>query len=388
MRTFVTMNRLNKCTILIIFFSFLNSFYVNGQETKISVEIGERTFSQQKPFTLTVKAKNSEQYPECKFPEITGFKKRGVSRSTATATVAGKPEITQSIVQEYIAVKAGTFKVPPQTILVNNIPTKTEAFTLNIAPSDEANPDVFDDLFWDKIPENINAKADAFLSLNVTKSSVYVGEGFAVTLSFYVAKNNAVEMQFYDLDTQIPEILKKVKPLNCWEENFGITEPQISEVNIKGKVYDEYRLYQAVFFPINNQPIIFSPVGLNMLNFKPGKSGEKLKVYQTFSTQSITVLVEELPTHPRRNEATVGAFHLEESIGNNKVSTGKSFQYDLHIGGDGNISTIKLPDIQSDSLFDFYPPDVKQTINRHSGKISGDKLFSFQIIQNKQVYLS
>ena len=91
--------------------------------------------------------------------------------------------------------------------------------------------DPFDNFFDRNNDDFYEVEADAFLSLTTDKKSVYVGEGFNTTLAFYVSESNVADMRFYELGRQLTEILKKIKPGNCWEENFNIE-------NINPKTYN------------------------------------------------------------------------------------------------------------------------------------------------------
>ena len=92
-----------------------------------------------------------------------------------------------------------------------------------------------DDFFGEGETEFVEIKEDAFLALTTNKDEVYVGEGVNTTLSFFVSHDNRAQLQFYELDRQLGEILKKIKPTNCWEENFNIENIDGESVKINGR---------------------------------------------------------------------------------------------------------------------------------------------------------
>ena len=99
------------------------------------------------------------------------------------------------------------------------------------------------DPFGDREPtEFVDIRDDAFLALTTNKNKVYVGEGFTTTLSFYVAEDNRAPLQFYELGKQLSDVLKKVRPENCWEENFNIENINGEPVTINGKRYTQYKV--------------------------------------------------------------------------------------------------------------------------------------------------
>ena len=245
--------------------------------------------------------------------------------------------------------------------------------------------DPMDDFFGRGETEFVDVKEDAFLALTTNKDEVYVGEGFTTTLSFLVADNNRAPMQFHDLGKQLSDILKKLRPSNCWEENFNIENIEGESIEIGGKFYTQYKIYQATFYPLNAQPIVFPSVGLEMIKFKVAKNpsffGQNRKEdYKTFYSKARTIKVRELPPHPMKESVAVGDYHLNENLGSTNLKTGQSVSYEFSIYGEGNISAIDKPMIPQDNNFDFYEPNMKQSVKRESGRVVGAKTFSYYLI--------
>lgn len=386
---------------ILIFFCLLLSFSTKAQQSSdVSLIIGEKNIFLEDPFVVTVVLKfiGESPNPEYKFPELPNFSKRGVSKSIARSFVSGQPVATCTITQNYAAKKEGIFKIPAFRVNINGTDLKQEAFVIKVnkpvtidkkginyteaAKATDSQED-FTDFIEGNRPElaNLNTKEDAFLSLSSSKSSPYVGEGFTVTLAFYVADNNTADIQFDHNEVQIPAITKKIKPENCWEESFGITEAQGVKVRINGKSYTQYKFYQATFYPLNNKSIVFPAVSLRLLKTIPDKNNGKKYSFVTFQTKPFTIKAKELPPHPLKNEVSVGLFTWREVLNRNKVSTGKSVEYSLQIMGDGY--NVKLPEIKNDSIFDFFPPEVDAINTPQNNKIISTKSFTFQIIPKR-----
>jgi hypothetical protein len=221
--------------------------------------------------------------------------------------------------------------------------------------------------------------------LSTSKDEVYVGEGFTTTLSFLVADNNRAPMQFFELGKQLSEILKKLKPSNCWEENFNIENIEGEPIDIDGKGYTQYKIYQATYYPLNAEPVRFPSVGLEMIKFKVAKNPSffgqnRQEDFKTFNSKSKTVKIKELPPHPMKDAVAVGVYRLDERIGATELQTGQSVGYEFNIFGEGNISSIEKPEIKKDNTFEFYEPNVKQSVNRENGRVTGTKSFSYFMI--------
>ncbi len=242
-----------------------------------------------------------------------------------------------------------------------------------------------DDFFGNDEPDYVDVEDDAFLAVTTDKNEVYVGEGVNATLAFYRAENNRAILQFYDISKQLTDILKKLKPTNCWEENFNIEDIEGERVTVNGKDYIRFKIYEAMFFPFNNDPIKFPSVNLEMLKFKVARrpsffSPNTQEGYKTFTSKPKTVLVKELPPHPLKNSVAVGEFKLAEQIARKEINTGESTAYEFNVYGDGNIASLPKPTIRNDDVLEIYEPNVKQEIARSGNRISGSKSFRYFMI--------
>jgi hypothetical protein len=242
-----------------------------------------------------------------------------------------------------------------------------------------------DDPFSTAPTEYIDIKEDAFLAVTTSKEEVYVGEGFSTVLGFYVAEDNKAPLYWHQLSKQVTEILKKIKPANCWEENFNIENIEGERITIQGKTYTRYKIYQATFYPLNSEPVTFPSVPLEMIKYKVAKNPSffgqnRQEDFKTFYSKPKTVKVKELPPHPLSRQVAVGEYRLDEKISSTALQTGKSFSYDFTIAGEGNISAISKPELNNSAIFDYYEPNIRQNINRSGNRVTGSKTFSYFIV--------
>ena len=73
-------------------------------------------------------------------------------------------------------------------------------------------------------------------------------------------------MRFYELGRQLTEIIKKIKPSNCWEENFNIENINSIPVVINNKRYNQYKIFEATYYPFNNENIYFPKLELELIS--------------------------------------------------------------------------------------------------------------------------
>jgi hypothetical protein len=366
---------------------------LSAHAQNIQIVLGPSEIGQNQSWTIAITVQNERlQSHDNNFPEIEGFKKRGTSSQSQTSVINGQVSSSQSIIMTYLPTKQGVFTVPAFKMKINEQIISSPGKKVKVGPPvQQQSRDPFrsfferDDYFNTAEPEFIDIKEDAFLALTTSKDEVYVGEGFTTALSFYVAENNKAPLQFHDLAQQLSTMLKKLKPANCWEENFNIENIQGEPVVINGNYYTQYKLYQATLYPLNTQPLKFPSVGLEMIKFKVAKNPSffgqnRQEDFKTFYSKPKTVKVKELPPHPLRDQVAVGNYRLDEKISNNTVKTGESFQYEFNVYGEGNISAIERPSIFNDGSFDFYEPNIRQNINRENNLVTGTKSFGYFVI--------
>ena len=372
--------------------------FVHAQE--ISIELGPDEIGENQAWTVTVTVSNDKIEKYSDFPNIDGFSKRGTSSASRTQIINGQISSTHSITMTYIPSGQGTFTLPPFSMEINSESIQSEGKTIRVGPpvQRQRSRDPFRDMF-DRDPmdnffgddgstEYVDVKEDAFLALTTSKDEVYVGEGFTSTLSFYVADNNRAPLEFYELGKQLSDIMKKLRPENCWEENFNIENIYGEHVMIQGKGYTQYKIYQGVFFPLNTENVVFPSVGLEMIKYKvarnPSFFGQnRQEDFKKFFTREKVIKVKDLPPHPLKDQVAVGDYKLNESVSSRELETGQSFSYEFNIYGQGNISSINAPVPSENDFFEFYDPDVSQNINRRTGRVSGSKSFSYYGIPNE-----
>jgi hypothetical protein len=366
--------------------------FVQGQS--VQIQLGPDEIGENQAWTISVNVLNGKLRSYDNFPEIDGLRKRGTSTQSQTSIVNGQMSSVQSIIMTYVPTRQGIMIVPAFSMKINDQAVQSPGKKIKVGPpvqvqSRDPFRSMFDNPYGNPYgreeTEFVDIKEEALLALTTSKDEVYVGEGFTATLSFLVADNNRAPMQFHDLGRQLSEILKKLKPSNCWEENFNIENIEGGPITINGKGYTQYKIYQAAFYPLNSEPVNFPSVGLNMIKFKVAKNPSffgqnRQEDYKTFYSKARTLRVKELPPHPLQSSVAVGNYQLEEKISATELQTGQSTGYEFNVFGEGNISSIERPEIPKDNNFDFYEPNVHQNITRENARVSGVKSFKYFLV--------
>lgn len=361
------------------------------------IVLGPDEIAENQAWTITITIHNGRLKDYDNFPDIDGFRKGGQSTSSQTSIVNGQVSSSYSLIASYIPQRQGVITVPPFTMTINGQKVSSPGKKVKVGPPIKPqDTDPFKSMFdrndiFNPFPESrtppefIDVKEDAFLALTTSKDEVYVGEGFNTILAFYVAESNQAAMDWYDINRQFTEIVQKLRPKNCWEENFNIESIEGRTVTINNKPYTQFKIYQATYYPLTAGSVTFPEVSLQMIKYKIAKnpsffSPNRQRDFKTFYSKPKTVRVKELPAHPLRSTAAVGTYRLAENIIPQETQTGRSVKYEFTIYGEGNIGGITRPEIKPQNVFDIFDPQVRQNIRRENNRVTGSAIFSYYLI--------
>jgi len=374
-------------------FALLSVLAIVGKGQDIRITTGPEAIGENQAWTITISVSNDRLKSYSGFPEINGFRKGGTSQQSSTSIINGQISSSESVTMTYRPSKQGTITVPSFTMKVNDKDFTVPGKKVKIGPPvQQQDPysrffdrDPVDDFFGRGEPEYVDLKDDAFLAVTTSKDEVWAGEGFTAALSFYISVDNRAPLQWYNLSDQLNQILKKLKPANCWEENFNIETIEGEPVTINGKDYTEFKIYQATFFPLNAEEIVFPSVELEMIKYKVAKNpsfyGQNRKEdFKKFASRPKRIKVKPLPPHPLKDVVAVGDYKLSENLSSGDMETGKSTAYSFVIEGQGNISGIEKLRIPENQVFEVYEPQIRQNIRKEINQVTGTKSFNYFII--------
>lgn len=371
-------------------------FQVIAKAQDVQIELGPDEIGLNETFTIKVTLSNEKIKSYDQFPEITGFQKQGISQSSSMNLINGQMSSSNSIIQYYKPTKKGLFTIADFNITINGTAFPSDGKRVTVVDPKSSQglgapaTDPFADFFGRTAeePEFVELEDDAFFSVAIDKEEVYAGEGFNVSLAFYMSEANQAPFQFYEPGKQLDAILKQIKPTNAWEENYNVTNIEPEQVTINGKNWTKFKVYEASFFPFSEGEVTIPRIGWQMIKYKVAKNptffgANRQEDFKTFYSPPKTIKVKPLPPHPLRNEVNVGEFQIRENITDLEVETGKGFEYNFGISGVGNINAISPPRRLSGANLNTFDPNVRQQINRGYGRVSGIKEYNYYITLNE-----
>ncbi len=359
---------------------------------RIAVELGKSPLPINQYYTVSIRLQDQPLQEYSPFPEIEGFKKSTKFSSTKTIITGGKTTTILTITQNYAALREGDFVLKPFSMKVNGQTVQSPGAPIkilpmaavppqgpaqpNVAPAEEA------ERATKEAQEFVDKADNAFLTLYTDKKEVYVGEGVNVTLYFYLANEDQRLLDFYDFVNQIEGILRQLKQPNVWEESFEFTEITPENVVIKDKPFLRFKLYEAVLYPLNAEPLRFPALSLKMIKYKVAQNPtllteDRQEGYKTFYAREQVVKVKELPPHPLRDMVPVGQYVLRENLSKKSVAVNNSFKYQFRLEGEGNLAAIMPPVPAAIPGLEFFPPDLRQDVTRQAGHVIGSKILTY-----------
>ncbi|MFD3000235.1 BatD family protein [Pontibacter toksunensis] len=380
--------------LFVLLFLICVASVVPAWAQQISLELGKSPLPLNQYYTISIKLQDQPLKEYTPFPEIEGFKKSNKYSSTKTIITGGKTTTILTITQNYAALEEGEYVLKPFSMQVNGKAVQSKGMEIEVTAmqenasqqlnlpdmiAEDEEPDATDE------PEFVDKDDNAFLTIYTDKEEVFVGEGINVVLYFYLAETDQRLLDFYDFANQLSGIIRQLKQPNVWEETFDFTEITPENVTVRGEPYLRFKLYEAVLYPLNLEPISFPQLKLQMIKYKVAKNPSLLaedrqEGYKIFYSRERVIPVKELPPHPLRDVVPVGNYTLNESLSKKRVAANKSFTYLFEVNGEGNLAAIMPPVPEAPPGLEFYPPDVRQDVTKRSGRVVGSKTFAYTVL--------
>ncbi len=362
---------------------------------KASIQLGSNSIAINQYFSISIVVEGGSVETYSGFPEIPGFSKQGTSSSSSYQIINGRSSSSNTLTQNYRAAKEGTFGLPPFKININGQMVTSQGTTITVGPAKQQQSrrrsfwDSFDDMQGAQEKEYVDVEDNAFFAISSNKNEIYEGEGVTVTGALYIpVEQRNLFASSDDLGQQIQDIKKNIIPDNSWEESFEIKELNGEQVTLDGMPFLKFKLFQSVFYPLNDDDIVIKSQKLKMVKYKIAKQrtffgSNAQETFKTFSSKSKKIKVKPLPPHPLKDQVSVGDYELVEKVDKVKLSTDEGLKYSCKIYGEGNISAISNPTIRISDSLNFFQPDIQTQINRGDGRVVGSKEFEYDVIPNE-----
>jgi hypothetical protein len=300
--------------------------------------------------------------------------------------------VSQSVIYNYtvLPMKAGKFRIPPQTVEVGGTSLRTPELALNVSGSaggaarGNSSP----------AQPSIDPKRIAFIELIIPKAEAYVGEVVPVVVKLCL--NPRVRFQAIDqldINAQGLTIQKLTKSGENMEAINGATYNVVTFKTAlaaarTGKFEIPAMEVKAVVLLPDRQPSNSNPRGprspFDMFNMDPFGDLIGRPHDLTIRSEPVTLQVKPLPPNaPASFSGAVGNFAMTAEANPKSVQMGDPITITATISGRGNFDRVNAPAIEDDRGWHKYPSSAKFKQDDDVG-ISGTKTFETVLSPNEK----
>ncbi len=218
-------------------------------------------------------------------------------------------------------------------------------------------------------------KADIFLRVIASKTTVFAGEPFLVEYKLYRSINS--------------------EPSPGKEPSFnGCSVIQLSAINepynevFNGKKYNTVVTRKVQLTPLQEGPLILTEASVNnIVQVSIANNPVQMEnVSFTVVSQPLTINVIPLPEKDKPVDFTglVGNFTISAKLDSNTIPAGDNTHFTLVIKGAGNIGNINLPPINWPANIEHFEALDTQHTSQDNFPTGGDKVFNIPFLGKKQ----
>ncbi|MDD3296764.1 MAG: BatD family protein [Candidatus Omnitrophica bacterium] len=354
--------------LFLLIFGFLTLPAIS-QEISLEVKVDKSKVSMSDKLKLSFTFRNVKTPPAYSLSGIDGFSSRYIGPSTVVSVVNG--QMQSSVTQNYLLTPLGkgVFTIGPFFV---NIKGKTYT-------SNSLKVEVTESLSQDSVPEDIPANIQEslqekiFAVMKVDKIKTYVNEIIPVNIKLYL--DNRLDIQ----DIQYPQIK---------HEGFFLGEYQLPKqygIIVRGSPYNVVE-FNTTIAALSAGEFNFGPARIqcNMSVRRKSRSGMfgsfdeffQDDVFENFfgrhqtypiavETEKKTIGILPLPVEgrPEGFEGAIGNFTLKVDVEPKEVKVGDPVNLKMIIEGQGNLSTVTMPQIASLKEFKTYEPQSETKDN-------------------------
>ena len=224
---------------------------------------------------------------------------------------------------------------------------------------------------------------DVFISAEINKESVYIGEQITLTYSIYRRVECSIE------PFEIPKF-----PGFWSEELFRPNQIKFKNIAINGVQYQKGILYKVALFPISGKELEIEPLSLKIqIQKKKKRRGRDPffdPFFDSFFTETETkilrskkreIFIKDYPkSRPIGFTGAVGDFKISTAIDTDSINVNEAITFSVIIEGTGNMGLFTIPKMSFADDIDQFPPKENFEKNVFRDELSGKMIWEYILV--------
>ncbi len=349
-----------------------------GQQVTVQATVSARRIGIEDVLELTISVSGGRATP--RFPSIDGFRVSGPSTSSRFSIVNGQTSSTSSFIYQLVPLLEGTFTILGIPVDVagrtyETAPIRVEVVAGSVLPRRPRSRS-FDPFGRQRRREPEIKAEDVFVRAELSKRSVYLGEGVVVTYRV-----------FSKYMPHGPEVDDDPPLTGFWVEEVNLGNPNIERKVVKGQEYLTFPMKQRVLFPARAGELTIPPLTLSMA-FRLSSSDPFDAFFARASrpivlrSSAVTLDVKPLPSQGRGRNFTgaVGAYELDAVLSHEDVEAGNPVTLTLVLRGRGNLRALELPELPDTPGFRTFDPKKDEKLRATGAGFGGEKTWEYVLV--------
>ncbi len=302
-------------------------------------------------------------------------------RSVSTQIINGKRSRSEQTTYTYVLrpVKTGKFSIPTATAKVKGKEIRSSGKTIEVAEAGAASARSQQQDRSAQRQQSGVSDEDIFLTLELSRVDVVVGEPITATLKLYQRVNVAgfENVNFPDFN-------------GFWSQEIEApTNIEFSREVYEGQIYNSALLRKFILIPQQQGAVKISPAELVCLvNIRVASAGNSIfdgffddyrTVRKRVTTKPVTVNVAPLPSGaPASFGGGVGTFEISAKLSKDTLKTHEAGSLLVTVSGKGNVSLLEAPKVTFPPDMEVYDTKVSDRIDK--GGLKGVRYYEFPFI--------
>ena len=385
----MTLNNLNRVIgVAIVLLSVLVPASTSAEDFQVEASVNATKVGLDDDLHLTVSIKGDTmgRAGTPQLPKLEGFRLGGQSTSTNIQWVNGQMSSARSTIYTLMPRAEGKHIIDPISVEYGGKEYLTEPIEIEVVSGSilprsrgrRGTMDPFDMLSPLRRRERRRPdvqQGEVFVTAELSKPSVYVGEQVVLTYRLYT------QLQIMGL-----EFNEQPSLTGFWIEDVEMPkEPQWKETKVDGKDFFVVELKKSVLFPTRPGKIVIEPA---MVTMGLRASADPFDVFAPMtedvrrSTKALSLDVKPLPAagKPADFSGAVGEFNMSAQLDQKETTAGEALTLSVVLEGEGNLKTVESPELPALPGFRTYDPKTEEALTTRGSRFGGKKLWEYVLI--------